>query len=313
LGGRIFVLDADHAWAFDTEAFSSDLALWATVDGGAHWRRTGTVPNGSLCQMFFLDTSHGWCGSGESTMNSEPFEVLSTSDGGATWSLISRTEGLTGGGPPATPDAVPVGCAKDGPVFQTQRVGWIGSYCVGGTPWLYGTVDGGRSWHDRSGPVPDEVTRQQGMSAGPPVFEGRRGAFVITVGNGEVVVFEVTGDGGKSWTPSVFKAAKNKTWHVDVLDPEHWRMTDGEILLSTDDAGRNWSRIRPNVPLQSRGVGRYVGELHFATPTVGWVVIGGSDLEALGRTTDGGATWNPVEIPGARTSWPPGAGREAPH
>jgi photosystem II stability/assembly factor-like uncharacterized protein len=317
--GRVFALDADHAWVFDRDPAhphpsTGETELWATVDGGARWQRSGTVPS-ARCQLSFVDSTHGWCGVGDTTMNSGPFAVLSTSDGGASWSLVSRTKGLVDGGPPPTPHAVPVACAKIGPVFETQERGWIGSYCLSAPPWLFGTVDGGRSWYEVIAPVPHDLPPEWGASVEPPVFDGRRGVFVIEGGNprGPVVVIETTADLGRTWTPTVFKTTRNR-WEVAVADAQHWRMTDGEVLLSTDDGGETWSRIHPDVPLVTQGwAGAAVGELRFATPAVGWIVVpsGPSRFLGLGRTTDGGATWKPVGVPGLGTSWPP-APRAAP-
>jgi hypothetical protein len=84
---RIVVVDATHGWAVGV-ASDGKPALIATTDGGATWT-SQTLPPGiqSLRDVGFVDAQRGWAVGG---LPAEPGKdsqgvVLTTGDGGATW------------------------------------------------------------------------------------------------------------------------------------------------------------------------------------------------------------------------------------
>jgi hypothetical protein len=36
---------------------------------------------------------------------------------------------------------------------------------------------------------------------------------------------------------------------ADLIDPTHWRLTNGTVLMATDDAGAHWRRWTPTVTM----------------------------------------------------------------
>ncbi len=59
-----------------------------------------------------------------------------------------------------------------------------------------------------------------------------------SVGPGDAAI-DTSSDGGRSWQVHSLPAASSGLyWSVDLIDPSHWRATDGDVIVSTDDAGR---------------------------------------------------------------------------
>jgi photosystem II stability/assembly factor-like uncharacterized protein len=80
---------------------------------------------------------------------------------------------------------------------------------------------------------------------------------------------------------------------VDLLDVRHWRLSDGRVLLSTDDTGGHWHRW--NSPVRMTDAVGAPLRLHFLSARVGFAVPE-ANAGPLWRTEDGGHTWKPVTV-----------------
>jgi photosystem II stability/assembly factor-like uncharacterized protein len=276
--------------------------LFRTVDGGRHWQQLADVANG--CQLIFVDPLHGWCDVIGAAAGSEGFTLYRTSDGGASWTLASST------GPDDTgtaPGDVPFGCDKS-ISFTSPAVGWLTSFCAGGSYYLFTTTDGGTQWQRRSVPMPPPSgkgapTPDDGAGLGTPVVAGEQVAVSAFVGGmpGTTAVATST-DGGTTWTirtvpqPRDSKSNPNLAWDVDLFTPTHWLLSDGSRLMGTTDAGAHWHTWNPKQELE--GTDGTLLALHFltATPLIGWAVPGVNG-GPLWHTTDGGHTWDRVRQP----------------
>ncbi len=261
--------------------------LYRTLDGGTAWQRLGPIPSG-YCQYDFVDDLHGWCSGVAPAMGSSAVKLYRTSDGGRTWVLVSQTS-FAGLGP-STPYSLPIGCDKT-IAFTSPSVGWASSRCNGGSAYLYESDDGGHVWFNVPSPplIPGAPTNQGG-DFGTPTVAGTAIAVRFEVG-GDTSIATST-DGGTTWRTQLVGDHPEK-WSVDLIDAMDWIVTDGKVLMATDDSGRHWQTWTPTVTMKDKfGT---PSTLDFISPLVGWAVPGPNGGE-LWWTTDGGARWKKVVI-----------------
>jgi photosystem II stability/assembly factor-like uncharacterized protein len=295
--GASYFLSDDVAW-IEAGSLASGIPktepVYRTLDGGRSWQRLGSVPNG--CELQFVDQLRGWCTAIGAAAGSEEVEIRRTTDGGTTWTLASRT-GIPGNGPAGTPDAVPFGCDKS-VTFTSAQVGWAPFFCAGGVAQVYKSTDAGSTWHFVPGvPLPPHGAIDDGSGFGVPVVRGSEIALTATVpGRPGVIGVDVSADGGATWR-SASLPDPTKQWVIDLVDPTHWRMTDGKELTATDDAGAHWRPMTPP-PLAHDPAGTLlrVDSLDFLTPQLGWASQGPGGAP-LWWTRDSGNSWQPVSIP----------------
>jgi photosystem II stability/assembly factor-like uncharacterized protein len=113
------------------------------------------------------------------------------------------------------------------------------------------------------------------------------------VGAGRILA---TSDGGHAWLMQYRGEAKLD--QVDFVDAEHGWAVGTSDLLATTDGGAVWKALPEPCAI--------IRSVHFATPSLGYAVAGGSDLRVdagvpapvvggqLLVTSDGGRSWQPV-------------------
>ena len=244
----------------------------------------GTAPE--VCTLQFVDPLHGWCWTLGGAAGSMGVGLYGSGDGGATWRLLSRT---TGDGTPSTAHALPFGCDKS-LTFTSQTVGWASSFCNGGPPYLETSTDGGARWQPEQA-VPSRANNG-GIGFSLPVVDGANIA-IADVGAGPENEINTSTDDGRSWrTRALPSPSSGQYWNVDLIDPTHWRATDGDLIVATDDAGARWQRWTPDISMHDQ-YGTLV--LDFISPEVG-TASDPADRTPLWSTTDGGKTWSKVTI-----------------
>lgn len=249
----------------------------------------GAVPRG--CRLDFVDLRDGWCSRIGAAAGSSGVALYRSVDGGGTWTLTSHTS-LTGA---STPAALPGGCDKS-IAFSAATVGWAASFCNGGGAYLYRSGDAGRRWAPTATvPLPPGAPTPQGEGLSLPVVAGPELALSIDIGGppgARATAIATSSDGGASWHSQLIPGPA-QYWSVDLIDPTHWRATNGRVLLASNDAGRRWRS--KTLPEPVTGPAGTLPSLDFISPTFGWA-LPGANGGPFWWTSDGGATWKPVTI-----------------
>jgi photosystem II stability/assembly factor-like uncharacterized protein len=176
---RLSVVDATHGWAVGV-ASDGKPVLIATGDGGATWS-TQALPDGvrTLRDIAFLDQQRGWA-VGESSIPPPPEAgtgmdagvVLTTTDGGATWSRQATTAGSLWS----------LAIVDGETVF------------AGGGYGLFSTSDGGSTWARQ----PFALPALDAISFTDATHGWVTHSMFSTVCH--------TDDGGRTWVPSALKS-----------------------------------------------------------------------------------------------------------
>lgn len=288
-------LNAQDAWA--VAGGSRGFTVFRTTDAGTSWQRTALPAAPALgFSLSFADAEHGWLlvdkGAG---MFHEAVDLYGTVDGGAHWSVVSRTRANGG-----TPGALPLEGEKGGITFASPTVGWVPILDPAGAS-LYRTADAGRTWRPQRLPVPAGARGAPGGGTGvervmlltfpftttgevavqviqPPKHPGDPGRFLWTI--------DRTRDGGRTWATAPALPVRGVfAW----LGARHGWALAGPKLEVTVDGGKTWRDVPADTSLSG------MRQLDFVSPRFGWAVGDsppGSTRWALLRTTDGGRVWN---------------------
>ena len=260
----------------------------------------------------FANPSDGWLLIyGSPGMSHIPSIILHTTDGGQHWNELANSEntGVTG-------------------IFFTDvQNGWESASddqlvsMNPAQPWLGVTHDGGQTWHDVQLPMLPGAGKNEIAHPTPPVLFGKNGLLPVQDqhygGEGIGLDLYVTHDGGQTWTPTKFLAAKGdqrtlNSFTVDIVDMYHVWVTIGTNLYATSDGGQSWIKL-PQLP-QAISHLRFTDLLRFLDTHNGWAL--GSINTTSGEikkqppnllhTTDGGCTWQSINysIVGKPTATP---------
>jgi photosystem II stability/assembly factor-like uncharacterized protein len=299
----IFFLDAHRGWAlfarYDKDEPQFDLV--STTDAGATWSRTHVSPlavpadygnpdrsplRGWGGRVTFADSLHGWLNitlPGE-TMNTWWSFLLVTSDGGRTWRQARHAPAL------ADAEALPVSASQ----------GWLFGFSNdAGVNALYVTRDGAHSWQNITLPTPKEIAPADCYVMGTPTFEDTTHGFLqVNCSSGSDAqgkfskVLFATEDGGRTWKADriVIDLDDNARiqYHSSSVVGSDW------IFAASSEDHPTLTKLGPGARIDAtadhaapRPRYREIDDASFATPTQGWVIVGGD----LVSTTDGGTTW----------------------
>jgi photosystem II stability/assembly factor-like uncharacterized protein len=236
--------------------------------------RSTTAPAGgfpSLGGIVFPDAEHGWTFGGD--------QLLSTTDGGATWS--SQTLG-------ADLNTLSFPDASDG--WATGQTAYPSDQAV-----ILHSSDGGASWQTQYSHFTGGAFNFTGLDLLDDQFGWAAGT--TTVGRSSRPIVGATTDGGASWRFVTLRHALSGSTAVHFSGPRYgwiacapapWKKPVSTIYR-TIDGGRTWKLV----DITRRGITlhgiTFVGDMH------GWAVGQNSASEGacvVLRTTNGGRTWS---------------------
>jgi photosystem II stability/assembly factor-like uncharacterized protein len=273
---------------------NSPTATYHTTDGGNSWNPVG--PHGGT---YFINHNMGW------RVSQDVAER--TTDGGATWQ----------------PQSLPGGSWVYDSVFVDENHGWgVGSTIVR-------TTDGGTTWTTANPPgqqylplwAVDFSDAEHGVAGGDVLnFE----TFLLTSSNGGAS-WDVRTKGSKAemldvialdqdhaWASHVFgritrTTDAGRTWHLSAVDDPYsilhgidmadnqfgWAVGQNEQygrIYRTIDGGVTWFP-------QYDGVDRRLFSVDALNTQTAIVAGGVGSVRVSQRTTDGGSSWHPLNIP----------------
>lgn len=223
--------------------------LYWTSDNGTHWIDLAlptAVSQGQILSVYFLNPSTGWVLFGEAGDAEPTFELASTNNSGASWSVMRADLPIN----PNEYILLPQGDIN----FTDADHGWMNVSVESGAAFhlgvLFRTVDGGRKWIFVGAPGTEGKVR----------FIDRRNGWVLSGASGELWA---THDSGANWSEvSVQVPARllgrsvaeyqmpmfrNSRWGALLVDfspppadPETEKTGTDVALYTTVDAGKTW-------------------------------------------------------------------------
>jgi photosystem II stability/assembly factor-like uncharacterized protein len=280
LAGRIRLqfFDATHGLMFAGDPST----FYRTSDGGKQWLRV-VVPNQQIDSLDFTDPQHGWLLQQTGGPQVRMFNLFSTTDGGAYWTLL----------PPPPADAFSLAARNPGEL-------WLGTGSID-QPHVYLSLDSGRTWERRTIPMPP-----QGDPALTPFCTGTglellpaEGVVASTGCKGFASVV-TSFDLGVTWSylppPPPYP---NTVGRVGYQDARHWWLMAGGDLYKTSDAGQTWA----HVGLQLDEWEYFPHPLDAMHAWAQLVILGPLPpntfhrLSGVAVTSDGGVHWTRVKVP----------------
>ena len=258
------------------------------------WKKLNTARYpGKQDDITFINENEGWYVNGYGS-------IYNTKNGGETWEKQLE---------------------KKGTFFRTiafvdNLVGFAGTV---GTDYfpnvtdsipLYGTRDGGKTWKpvDYKGPYVKglcaiDIVKEQYINHGKIDYK----VHIYAVGRvGSPANMMVSHDGGATWTSNSMNNDCKMLFDIKMFDKDNGFVcaaSDGDIqksnalILKTSDGGKTWKKVyQSNRPFEG------TWKASFPTKEVGYVTIQSYNpdpnvkQQRIAKTTDGGETWNEINL-----------------
>jgi len=262
LNGIHFV-DQNTGWAVGADSRGNGVAL-KTVDGGTTWANQKLAFKQTPTTVFFTDSNNGWMGGSTPLPSDEeseggPSDLLTTTDGGATWRSARR---------------LPVSILDI--FFLDKSAGWA----AGHRGSIYHTTDGGATWAQQRSEL-------EGSGTGGGFNAEQRQNFAITSiqfvdpQNGWAAAAAADADAGRALGTSNGGATWTRRWVVQnsgindlffVSPTVGWAATSlGKYIYYTPNGAGSWLS-EPLIFEQELPIYKIAG----AGPSHVWAVGGGA-------------------------------------
>jgi photosystem II stability/assembly factor-like uncharacterized protein len=274
------MVDGERGWAT-----GANLVL-RTADGGASWR--DVTPAGcrssatsDINSTAVLDAATLWfvCQQGATAGSQPTFALFRTRDGGQGWHTM--------------PLQLQPGISVGGLTFVDANDGWLADEQGSATGHhfltLYGSTDGGVTWHEVTRTDQPNSLASGALGGGPVFLSATTGWFGSDLGDYTTVPDQfavwVTRDGGATWSqqalpppdgqvvgPTAPPTCFDARHCVIILEPSAAPSSGASgpaqrylLRYVSDDSGQTWA-ADPLVPVQ-------VGSVAFLDPLDGWGVV----------------------------------------
>lgn len=258
------------------------------------WRKLNTVRYpGKQDDITFINETEGWYVNGYGT-------IYHTKDGGENWEKQLEKKGTF------------FRCIA----FVDSLIGFVGTVGtdyfpnVTDTIPLYGTTDGGKTWHPVAykGPYVKglcaiDIVREQYINKGEIGYK----VHIYAVGRvGSPANMMVSHDGGLSWTSRSMDKDCKMLFDIKMLDKHTGFVCaatsedvtqSNALILKTTDGGKSWKKVyQSNRPFET------TWKASFPSRNVGYVTIQSYNpnpnvkQQRVAKTTDGGETWQEIHL-----------------
>lgn len=288
--GQLSTLSATVFFDPVTAWLSAGSTLYRTHDAGSHWEQSQVPDQGTVTHLFFLTQQLGWLLVEKAAFTGNmTVDLLRTTDGGASWKIIS----VSNTPPESNPTALPFQGTKSGPTFVNPTTGWVTGFTnTPNVPLLYITHDNGASWQHQEIALPNGAF--QVTTIPPTFFNDKDGALPVIIpgASSQTVNLYITHDAGAHWNPTTAVPSPSFADNISMVDPMHsfiasntFATNSNQYLQSTvsrtSDGGLHWTSS--DVKLKADIV-----MINFVSPTLGWAI---DSLHTLYQTTDSGRSW----------------------
>ncbi|MCC6549090.1 MAG: T9SS type A sorting domain-containing protein [Ignavibacteriaceae bacterium] len=184
----VAAFDATTAWVTGTIGGSADVSIWKTTDGGATWGTQYNNPTGFGDGLLFFNANDGVYYGDPDPYPSTNWEILTTNNGGTTWTRVPRANF-----PGADSANGEYGAASSMAIAGNSV--WFTAYSgAAGTQYsVYRSTNKGLNWTKAS------VPSVSGTSGSAYIaFENEQKGVLVGL-NGTTAT---TNDGGVTWTTS---------------------------------------------------------------------------------------------------------------
>jgi photosystem II stability/assembly factor-like uncharacterized protein/dienelactone hydrolase len=175
---------------------------------------------------------------------------------------------------------------------------------------LYGTIDGGKTWNPVSyaGPYVKglcamDIVKEQYINHGKSDYK----IHIYGVGRvGSPANIMVSHDGGLTWTSNSMNSDCKMSFDIKMFDKNNGIVCaasdedmekSNALILKTSDGGKTWKKVyQSNRPFEG------TWKASFPTKEVGYVTIQSYNpdpnvkQQRIAKTTDGGETWNEINL-----------------
>jgi photosystem II stability/assembly factor-like uncharacterized protein len=240
--------DAQHGWLLllvQDESMDNRVLLYKSDDSGENWAQVQSLDTSDMqyylpdsnSSMVFFDGQTGWLGGWWSKTKPNEWLVLTTSDGGSTWTTqalpLPGQNNLNCGGHPIADMApgsmaVEISCTQtNDPAFKYHRLFYLCRF--GPHDW--------RSW------------KLTGTFIRVAFTEEDEGFMMIGPGKGSLNEIHRTLDNGKKWTRLTVVSWKDGQFSFLHNGVGLGIVSNGSevALVRTEDGGLKWTQIKPIV------------------------------------------------------------------